>query len=59
MRLSQIDKGKPFLQERTLIEQVENQIKYEGYIKRQLGEIEKYRKNEHTLLQCESIICTN
>jgi tRNA uridine 5-carboxymethylaminomethyl modification enzyme len=29
---------------------VENQVKYEGYIKRQLEEIEKYRKNENTAL---------
>jgi NAD/FAD-utilizing enzyme apparently involved in cell division len=39
-----------FLQDRLLIEQVENQVKYEGYIKRQLDEIEKYRKNEDTRL---------
>ncbi len=48
--LSQIESAKPFLQDRLLIEQVENQVKYEGYIKRQLDEIEKYRKNEDTLL---------
>jgi tRNA uridine 5-carboxymethylaminomethyl modification enzyme len=29
---------------------VENQIKYEGYIKRQLEEIEKYRRNEDAAL---------
>ncbi|MEY8242266.1 MAG: tRNA uridine-5-carboxymethylaminomethyl(34) synthesis enzyme MnmG, partial [Gammaproteobacteria bacterium] len=44
--LSKIEKAKPFLEDTILIEQVENQIKYEGYIKRQLDEIEKYRKNE-------------
>ena len=44
------EKAKPFLEESSLIEQVENQIKYEGYIKRQLDEIEKYRKNEDTKL---------
>ena len=48
--LSKIEKAKPFLQDTILIEQVENQIKYEGYIKRQLDEIEKYRKNEDTRL---------
>ena len=48
--LSKIEKAKPFLEESSLIEQVENQIKYEGYIKRQLDEIEKYRKNEDTKL---------
>jgi len=48
--LSKIEKGKPFLKDRTVIAQVENQVKYEGYIKRQLEEIEKYRKNENTAL---------
>jgi tRNA uridine 5-carboxymethylaminomethyl modification enzyme len=48
--LSNIDKAKPFLENKSIIEQVENQIKYEGYIKRQLDEIEKYRKNEDTKL---------
>ena len=48
--LSKIDKAKPFLEDKSIIEQVENQIKYEGYIKRQLDEIEKYRKNEDTKL---------
>ncbi len=48
--LSQIEKGKPFLSDPILVDQVENQVKYEGYIKRQLDEIEKYRKNENTPL---------
>jgi len=48
--LSMIEKAKPFLEDPCLIEQVENQIKYEGYIKRQLDEIEKYRNNEYTKL---------
>lgn len=48
--LSKIESAQPFLQDRLLIEQVENQVKYEGYIKRQLDEIEKYRKNENTPL---------
>ncbi|SFV83309.1 tRNA uridine 5-carboxymethylaminomethyl modification enzyme GidA [hydrothermal vent metagenome] len=48
--LSQIETAQPFLQDRVLIEQVENQVKYEGYIKRQLDEIEKYRRNENTIL---------
>jgi len=51
--LSKIEKAKPFLEDTILIEQVENQIKYEGYIKRQLDEIEKYRKNEDTHLSAE------
>jgi tRNA uridine 5-carboxymethylaminomethyl modification enzyme len=48
--LSKVESAQPFLQDRLLIEQVENQVKYEGYIKRQLDEIEKYRKNEDTRL---------
>ena len=51
--LSKIDKAKPFLEDKSIIEQVENQIKYEGYIKRQLDEIEKYRKNENTKLSSD------
>ena len=51
--LSNIDKAKPFLEDKSIIEQVENQIKYEGYIKRQLDEIEKYRKNENTKLSSD------
>jgi tRNA uridine 5-carboxymethylaminomethyl modification enzyme len=51
--LSKIEKAKPFLEDRMIIEQVENQIKYEGYIKRQLDEIEKYRKNENTKLSAD------
>jgi tRNA uridine 5-carboxymethylaminomethyl modification enzyme len=48
--LSQIDSGGPYLQDDKLIGVVENQIKYAGYIKRQMDEIEKYRKNENTVL---------
>jgi len=51
--LSKIENAKPFLEDRIIIEQVENQIKYEGYIKRQLDEIEKYRKNENTKLSSD------
>ncbi len=51
--LSQIESGKPFLTDTTLINAVENQIKYAGYIKRQLEEIEKYRKNENTALSVD------
>ena len=51
--LSNINKAKPFLEDKSIIEQVENQIKYEGYIKRQLDEIEKYRKNENTKLSSD------
>uniref|UniRef100_UPI0034DDECC4 tRNA uridine-5-carboxymethylaminomethyl(34) synthesis enzyme MnmG n=1 Tax=Candidatus Thiodubiliella endoseptemdiera TaxID=2738886 RepID=UPI0034DDECC4 len=48
--LSKIESGKPFLTDKTLSSIVENEIKYKGYIKRQLEEIEKYRKNEDTKL---------
>ncbi|ANZ22257.1 tRNA uridine 5-carboxymethylaminomethyl modification enzyme MnmG [Buchnera aphidicola (Diuraphis noxia)] len=36
-----------------VIEQIENQIKYEGYIKRQLEEINRQIKNEHTFLSAD------
>lgn len=45
-----IKKAHPLLDDKVVYEQVENQIKYEGYIKRQQDEIDKYRKNENTLL---------
>lgn len=48
--LSKIESGQPFLTDKSLSAIVENEIKYEGYIKRQLEEIEKYRKNEDTKL---------
>jgi tRNA uridine 5-carboxymethylaminomethyl modification enzyme len=48
--LQKIHSGAPFLQDKSLGVLVENKIKYEGYIKRQLLEIEKYRKNEKTKL---------
>jgi len=44
--IKEIEEGKPYLDEKILAEQVENQIKYEGYIKRQKEEINKYRANE-------------
>ena len=44
--IKEIEAGKPYLDEKILAEQVENQIKYEGYIKRQKEEINKYRANE-------------
>ncbi|BAS67124.1 tRNA uridine-5-carboxymethylaminomethyl(34) synthesis enzyme MnmG [Bathymodiolus septemdierum thioautotrophic gill symbiont] len=48
--LSKIESAQPFLTDKILSGVVENEIKYEGYIKRQLEEIEKYRKNEDTKL---------
>ena len=44
--IKEIEEGKPYLDEKIIAEQVENQIKYEGYIKRQKEEINKYRANE-------------
>jgi len=44
--IKEIEDGKPYLDEKVLAEQVENQIKYEGYIRRQKEEINKYRANE-------------
>jgi tRNA uridine 5-carboxymethylaminomethyl modification enzyme len=44
--INEIEEGKPYLDDKILAEQVENQIKYEGYIKRQKEEINKYRANE-------------
>ena len=51
--LSQIQSAQPFVEDLVVADQVENQVKYEGYIKRQLDEIEKYRKNENTRLPSE------
>ena len=48
--LSKIESAQPFLQDKSLIDSVENQVKYAGYVKRQLDEIEKYRKNENARL---------
>ena len=44
-----IDKDRPKLDD-NLFEQVEVEVKYEGYIKRQLSQIEKMRKLENKLL---------
>ena len=43
--LSPIDKERPVLSEE-VIEQVEIDIKYDGYIKRQLKQVEQFRKLE-------------
>ena len=40
----------PGLEDRQAAEQVEIQVKYEGYIARQQDEIEKQQRNENTLL---------
>jgi len=43
-------KGEPVTDDQQVAEQVEIQIKYEGYIARQQEEIERLRKNENTKL---------
>ncbi len=48
--LAAITKALPLVKNKQVIEQVESQIKYAGYIKRQQEEIAKYRKNETTKL---------
>jgi len=44
--IKEIADGEPYLDEKIIAEQVENHIKYEGYIKRQQEEINKFRANE-------------
>lgn len=51
--LRQVESGKPFLQDDKLSVLVENEIKYAGYIKRQMDEIEKHQKNENTKLSSD------
>ncbi len=48
--LVSIKKALPLVKNKQIAEQVESQIKYAGYIKRQQQEIAKYRKNETTKL---------
>ena len=48
--LAILPEAQPLVEDRIIIEQVENQIKYAGYIKRQQAEIDKYRKHENTKL---------
>ncbi|STD50168.1 Glucose-inhibited division protein A [Edwardsiella tarda] len=43
----------PPLEDRQAAEQVEIQVKYQGYIARQQDEIEKQMRNEHTLLPAD------
>lgn len=49
-KLMSLDLFGPGLTEPNAAEQVEIQVKYDGYIKRQLEEIEKSRRHEQTLL---------
>lgn len=48
--LMDIESLGPAIQESQAAEQVEIKIKYQGYIDRQLAEIEKLKRNENTLL---------
>ena len=48
--IKKIPDGNPYLDQKILADQVENQIKYEGYIKRQKEEINKYRANEELMI---------
>jgi tRNA uridine 5-carboxymethylaminomethyl modification enzyme len=48
--LTSIEAFGPALEDDRSAEQVETQVKYDGYIKRQLDEIEKTRRHEQTLL---------
>ncbi len=48
-KLSEIDESRPILTE-SIKEQVEIQIKYEGYIKRQMQQVEQFKKLEKRLL---------
>lgn len=51
--LTQLPMFAPALTDAKAAEQVEIQVKYEGYIARQLEEIEKQQRNENTLLPAE------
>lgn len=44
-KLGEIDKGRPALSRR-VIEQVSVQVKYEGYIRRQMSQVEQFKKLE-------------
>lgn len=49
-KLSQLNIFQPIISDKKVSEQIEIQLKYEGYIARQQKEINKHLKNEHTLL---------
>ncbi|RSD32736.1 tRNA uridine-5-carboxymethylaminomethyl(34) synthesis enzyme MnmG [Vibrio pectenicida] len=52
-KLTQLEEFAPTLDDTQASEQVEIQVKYEGYIKRQQDEIEKSLRHEHTLLPAD------
>ncbi|NGZ11133.1 MAG: tRNA uridine-5-carboxymethylaminomethyl(34) synthesis enzyme MnmG, partial [Nitrospira sp. LK70] len=42
--------GMPFIQEYEVAEEVELQIKYEGYVRRQIQQVDKFKKLEEKLI---------
>jgi tRNA uridine 5-carboxymethylaminomethyl modification enzyme len=52
-QLTELEAFAPALEDQQAAEQVEIQVKYEGYIKRQQEEIEKSLRHEHTKLPAE------
>ncbi|MDW2277378.1 tRNA uridine-5-carboxymethylaminomethyl(34) synthesis enzyme MnmG, partial [Vibrio sp. 1074] len=52
-QLTQLDAFAPALEDQQAAEQVEIQVKYDGYIKRQQEEIEKSLRHEHTKLPAD------
>ena len=50
---SELDAFAPALEDQQAAEQVEIQVKYDGYIKRQQEEIEKSLRHEHTKLPAD------
>ncbi|MDF0664598.1 MAG: tRNA uridine-5-carboxymethylaminomethyl(34) synthesis enzyme MnmG [Nitrospira sp.] len=42
--------GMPFIQENEIAEEVELQIKYEGYVRRQIQQVDKFKKLEQRLI---------
>ncbi|WP_114787716.1 tRNA uridine-5-carboxymethylaminomethyl(34) synthesis enzyme MnmG [Vibrio tetraodonis] len=52
-KLTQLDAFSPAMDDTQAAEQVEIQVKYEGYIKRQQDEIEKSLRHENTLLPAD------
>ncbi len=52
-QLTQLDLFSPALDDQQAFEQVETQVKYEGYIQRQRDEIEKSLRHEYTKLSVE------
>lgn len=52
-KLTQLAAFSPAMEDSQASEQVEIQVKYEGYIKRQQDEIEKSLRHEHTLLPAD------